>query len=102
MTSPSQMDPGLDSDVELTDEFDSETYSTDYGDLFDEEDFRAIGIDPGVGTEAKPGSEQKVMMLAARYAAGMPLWHDQDCYDHGPGGALNFDDDLEDEEEDEE
>jgi hypothetical protein len=24
------------------------------------------------------------MMLSARYAAGMPLWHDGDCYDHGP------------------
>jgi hypothetical protein len=23
-------------------------------------------------------------MLSARYAAGLPLWHDRDCYDHGP------------------
>lgn len=45
------------------------------------------GIDPLVPTEAKPGSEDKVKMLAARYAAGIPLWHDGDCYDHGPAQA---------------
>ncbi|MFO1093948.1 MAG: hypothetical protein U0992_11640 [Planctomycetaceae bacterium] len=45
------------------------------------------GIDPLVPTEAKPGSEEKVRMLAARYAAGIPLWHDGDCYDHGPAQA---------------
>ena len=33
---------------------------------------------------AKPGTEEKVLMLSARYAAGLPLWHDRDCYDHGP------------------
>ena len=40
----------------------------------------------------RPGSEEKVTMLAARYAAGLPLWHNDDCYDHGPGsiGALLF------------
>jgi hypothetical protein len=42
------------------------------------------GIDPLAPTEAKPGSDHKVKMLAARYAAGVPLWHDSDCYDHGP------------------
>jgi hypothetical protein len=42
------------------------------------------GIDPLIPTEAKPGSEEKVKMLAARYAAGIPLWHNGDCYDHGP------------------
>jgi hypothetical protein len=45
------------------------------------------GIDPLIPTEAKPGSEEKVRMLAARYAAGIPLWHDGDCYDHGPAQA---------------
>jgi hypothetical protein len=45
------------------------------------------GIDPLVPTEAKPGSEEKVRMLAARYAAGIPLWHNADCYDHGPAPA---------------
>src|SRR5690348_7676524 len=42
------------------------------------------GIDPLIPTPAKPGSDDKVRMLAARYAAGVPLWHDEDCYDHGP------------------
>jgi hypothetical protein len=30
------------------------------------------------------------MMLAARYAAGLPLWHNDDCYDHGPGSVGNL------------
>lgn len=42
------------------------------------------GIVPGNPTKAKPGSEEKIEMLAARYAAGEPLWHTDDCYDHGP------------------
>lgn len=46
--------------------------------------FRERGVDPISPTAAKPGSEAKVLMLAARYAAGLPLWHDRDCYDHGP------------------
>jgi len=45
------------------------------------------GIDPLIPTAAKPGSDDKVRMLAARYAAGVPLWHDEDCYDHGPADA---------------
>ncbi len=52
---------------------------------FDDVDFEALGIDPTGPTHAKPGSEEKVLMLAARYAAGVALWHDNDCYDHGPG-----------------
>lgn len=39
---------------------------------------------PNTATEAKPGSEDKVKMLSARYAAGVPLWDPQDRYDHGP------------------
>lgn len=57
-------------------------------------------LDPLSPTEAKPGSEDKVRMLSARYAAGVPLWHDEDCYDHGPadlGGE--FADGGEDEDE---
>jgi hypothetical protein len=50
----------------------------------DIEDFRAMGINPTRSTKAKPGTEEKVLMLSARYAAGLPLWHDRDCYDHGP------------------
>jgi hypothetical protein len=55
---------------------------------FEEIDFEALGIDPKEPTVAKPGSEEKVLILAARYAAGVPLWHDSDCYEHGPGEAL--------------
>jgi hypothetical protein len=51
---------------------------------YTEAEFRARGVDPVSPTVAKPGSEAKVLMLAARYAAGLPLWHDCDCYDHGP------------------
>jgi hypothetical protein len=53
--------------------------------VFEEIDFESLGIDPGAPTVAKPGSEEKVLMLAARYAAGVPLWHEKDCYDHSPG-----------------
>lgn len=55
---------------------------------FEEIDFESLGIDPKEPTVAKPGSEEKVLILAARYAAGVPLWHDSDCYEHGPGEAL--------------
>ena len=51
---------------------------------FDAEEFKAMGINPFKATHARPGSDEKVMMLSARYAAGLPLWHDSDCYDHGP------------------
>lgn len=55
---------------------------------FEEIDFSSLGIDPKEPTAAKPGSEEKVLILAARYAAGVPLWHDHDCYEHGPAEAL--------------
>ena len=53
----------------------------------DGHDYRDLGLEPGSATPAKPGSEAKVLMLAARYAAGLPLWHDSDCYDHSPGAT---------------
>lgn len=56
---------------------------------YDEIDFEALGINPGSPTHAKPGSEEKVLMLAARYAAGVPLWHESDCYEHGPSEAMS-------------
>ena len=56
------------------------------------EDFEASATGP---TGAKPGSEDKVRMLTARYAAGVPLWHNSDCYDHGPANLET--DDEEDE-----
>ncbi len=55
-----------------------------------EEELRSLGVDPASPTAAKPGSEEKVMMLAARYAAGLPLWHTDDCYDHGPSSVGNL------------
>lgn len=64
--------------------------------------FNFADVDPLTPTAAKPGSIEKVKMLAARYAAGVPLWHDSDCYDHGPVGAVVGDDlegALEEEEE---
>lgn len=78
-------------EFEIDDELDQES-DVDYGEYaesdedgsFHEIDFDALGIDPVSPTGAKPGSEQKVLMLAARYAAGVPLWHNEDCYDHGP------------------
>lgn len=42
------------------------------------------GYEPLVPTKAKPGSEDKVKTLSARYAAGVPLWDPSDRYDHGP------------------
>lgn len=50
----------------------------------DIEELKAMGINPLKSTKARPGTEEKVLMLSARYAAGLPLWHDSDCYDHGP------------------
>ncbi len=55
-------------------------FCDEYGDV----DFQSIGIDPGEPTKAQPGSEEKVLMLAARYAAGMPLWHSDDVTDYEP------------------
>jgi hypothetical protein len=66
----------------------------DYEEFFDEGfDYSAAGVVPSGPTDAKPGSDDKVLMLAARYAAGLPLWHNSDRYDHGPGEA-DVDDEL--------
>ncbi len=59
-------------------------YGTDFDRFMTEEDYLAIGVNPVDPTRAKPGSDDKVLMLAARYASGLPLWHDDDRYDHGP------------------
>ncbi len=59
----------------------------EYVEDYDLEAYLSRGIDPMLPTNAKPGSEEKVLMLSARYAAGIPLWHNEDCYDHGPGLA---------------
>lgn len=51
------------------------------------EDWDYSDLNPSMATHAKPGSDDKVRMLSARYAAGVPLWHDSDCYDHGPNAS---------------
>ena len=38
-----------------------------------EEELKSLGVDPSAPTAAKPGSEEKVMMLAARYAVAKAL-----------------------------
>ena len=81
-TSPLRGEPSLDADVATQ----VENFVGNYQEFFEEDDFVALGIIPSEPTEAKPGSGDKVMMLAARYASGLPLWHDSDCYDHSPDG----------------
>ncbi|MCA9028490.1 MAG: hypothetical protein KDA86_24985 [Planctomycetaceae bacterium] len=85
-----EVDPNLDVAIGLEADFieghDSE-YSTEPVDEF-------VALMP---TEAKPGSEDKVRMLSARYAAGVPLWHESDCYDHGPDSLEQDEFDLEEE-----
>ena len=76
-----------DSELEVDADLPDEEYRFDGVDYYTEDDFRARGVDPIAPTKSKPGSEGKVLMLAARYAAGLPLWHDEDCYDHGPAGV---------------
>jgi hypothetical protein len=75
-----EVDPDLDAELEVLGE---EEFS-ESGEFLELEDYLAMGIDPTQATRARPGSEEKVLMLSARYAAGLPLWHDRDCYDHGP------------------
>ena len=50
----------------------------------EDEDPSAVGTESSGPTDAKPGSEEKVLMLAARYAAGIPLFLPDDVTDHGP------------------
>lgn len=46
------------------------------------EEFFAGGIDPTHFTAARPGTEEKVLMLSARYAAGVALWNSRDRRDN--------------------
>jgi len=71
-------------------------------------DLSEFGVDPRQPTKARPGSDEKVRMLAARYAAGLPLWHEEDCYDHSeaedsepidPMDLADFEDDQFDDED---
>lgn len=78
----------MDPELEFVDGGESSEFESEV--TFEEIDFESLGIDPGAPTVAKPGSEEKVLMLAARYAAGVPLWHEKDCYDHSPGAIANL------------
>lgn len=64
-------------------------YIADFGDLLPEDKLEDLDAGPTDPTISKPGSEGKVLMLAARYAAGLPLWHDEDRYDHGPDNSYD-------------
>lgn len=85
MAYPLEADSDLDDDTVMNEDgFMVGESDDDFCDEYEDVDFAAIGVEPGEPTKAKPGSEEKVLMLAARYAAGMPLWHNDDCTDHGP------------------
>jgi hypothetical protein len=43
----------------------------------------SAGLDPTQSTAARPGTEEKVLMLSARYAAGVSLWNSRDRSEHG-------------------
>lgn len=74
-------------DVDATmEDFDLNEDSYSMLEEYPEIDFEGRDVNPQTATVAKPGSEEKVCMLAARYAAGLPLWHNEDCVDHGPDG----------------
>lgn len=75
-----EADPHLDIALGLESGSEVEFYETENG----VEEWDLSSYDPHGSTEAKPGSEDKVKMLSARYAAGVPLWDPRDCYDHGP------------------
>ena len=49
----------------------------------------AAELDPEEPTIAAPGSMEKVKMLRARYAVGLPLWDERDSYDHGKAAATS-------------
>ena len=44
-------------------------------------------LNPDTPTVAAPGSMEKVMMLHARYVAGVPLWDEQDSNDHSQAAS---------------
>ena len=75
-------------ETEYVNESRDEEYSADQADEFEEIDFEALGIKPTSPTNAKPGTSEKVLMMAARYAAGVALWHSSECLDHGPGQSI--------------
>jgi len=84
-------------DLESVSNLENDEFVGSFNSTFGDIDFNSLGIDPQTSTEAKPGSEEKVLMLAARYAAGLPLWNHEDCYDHAPTDLFDHDDQDDDE-----
>ncbi len=83
---------GDDSTEEIPSDDDDSGAAGDYEDdesEFEAFDYSVLNIDPLLPTTAKPGSEDKVLVLSARYAAGFPLWHDGDVKHHGPRNAVS-------------
>ena len=72
------LDPGLQFGADVSEQTIAAEESMEF------EDDEPLGLDPVQATPAKPGSEEKVQMLSARYDLGLPLWHDGDCDEHGP------------------
>jgi|GEM_PF-948866 len=70
MSYPLEADSDLDDDAGFHEDGFLVGESDDFSDEYEDVDFEAMGVDPGEPTKAKPGSEEKVLMLAARYAAG--------------------------------
>lgn len=68
-------------DDEVFEDRDRTGEADDYGEYLTYEEYLAMGIDAHRPTRARPGSDEKVLMISARYAAGVPLWHDDDLYD---------------------
>jgi len=66
----------------LVEAFDQVPFHSEEVTPFAAVDLAELGVDPREPTLARPGSDDKVLMLAARYASGLPLWHDADCSDH--------------------
>lgn len=83
----------VETNLELTESGIAQDYSSygGYDAFFEEMDYEALDVDPQIPTDAKPGSDDKVLMLTARYAAGLPLWHNSDRYDHGPSDEVDLD-----------
>lgn len=70
--------------------FDQEVWTDDVQDeaCYEPEVELGSGVEPQFPTEAIPGSQKKVLILAARYAAGLPLWHQADSdAEGGPSAA---------------
>jgi hypothetical protein len=42
-----------------------------------------MDVDPTQATPARPGSEEKLRMLSARFAAGLALWNTGDRHHQG-------------------